>query len=70
MSEITEQTTLVHATRRLIQEPPGVSPADVDAVVGAALVRSDHCPIRDFVPLFIEKHARQRLTRPHPEASA
>lgn len=63
MSEIAEQTALAEVKRRLIQEFPEVAPADVDAAVVSAYAGFENCPIRDFVPLFVEKHARQRLTQ-------
>lgn len=63
MSEIAEQKALAEVRRRLIQEFPEIAPADVDAAVGAALARFENRPIRDFIPLFVEKHASQRLAQ-------
>lgn len=70
MSEVAEQKALADVKRRLIQEFPGVAPADVDAAVGAAHARFANRPIRDFVPLFVEKHARHHLAQLPVAASA
>nr|WP_063477231.1 hypothetical protein [Mycobacterium kansasii] len=67
MIEIAEQTVLAEVERRLIQEFPGVTLADVDAAVRKAHARFDASPIRDFVPLFVEKHARSHLAWPDPD---
>lgn len=61
MAEITEATALAEVKRRLIQEFPDVAPTAVDAAVAAGHARFENRPIRDFVPLFVERHARQRL---------
>lgn len=53
---------LTHIEGRLIHEFPGVSPEDVDALVRREHARFDARPIRRFVPLFVEKHAREQLT--------
>lgn len=63
MSEITEETALADVTRRIIEEFPGIAPTDVEDAVSAAHARFDHRPIRDFVPLFVEKHARHQLAQ-------
>lgn len=70
MSEITEETALADVERRLIEEFPGIAPVDVEDAVSAAHARFDHRPIRDFVPLFVEKHARHQLAQLSLAASA
>ena len=65
MAEITEATALAEVKRRLIQAFPDATPADVDAAVSQAHARFDRRPIRDFIPLFVEKRARQILMQPH-----
>ncbi|WP_396911148.1 three-helix bundle dimerization domain-containing protein [Mycolicibacterium sp.] len=67
---MTEQTALTEVTGRLIEEFPGIAPAEVEEAVRAAHARFDHRPIRDFVPLFVEKHARHQLAHLHIAASA
>jgi hypothetical protein len=56
-----EEPVLAHLERRLIHDFPGVSPEDVDAVVRREHARFDASPIRRFIPLFIERHARDEL---------
>ena len=63
MNEVTERCALAEIERRLLQDFPGATPADVDAVVRRAHARFDSSPIRDFIPLFVEKHARQHLVQ-------
>ncbi|WP_019969526.1 three-helix bundle dimerization domain-containing protein [Mycobacterium sp. 141] len=70
MSNVVEQIALAEVKRRLHQEFPGVAAADVDAAVSDAYARFDRRPIRDFVPLFVEKHARQRLAQHQMATSA
>jgi hypothetical protein len=47
--------------RRLIDEFPDVSPAVVDTVIHQQHARLEASRIRDFVPLLVEKRARQDL---------
>jgi hypothetical protein len=61
VTTISEEPVLAHLERRLIHEFPRVSPEDVDAVVRREHARFDTSPIRGFIPLFIEKHARAEL---------
>lgn len=63
MNEIAEQTALAEIKHRLIQDFPGVTSADVDAAVNQAYARFANRPIRDFIPLFVEKHARHSLAQ-------
>lgn len=59
--EISEETLLVDIGRRLIDEFPCVSPVVVDVLIRQEHARFETSPIRDFVPLLIEKQARQQL---------
>jgi len=61
VSQVSEQTLLADIERRLIDEFPGVSPAVVDVLIRREHARFDTSPIRDFVPLLVEKQARQQL---------
>jgi hypothetical protein len=47
------------------QDFPGATSADVDAAVNQAYARFANRPIRDFIPLFVEKHARHSLAQHH-----
>lgn len=57
-----EETLLAHIERRLIDDFPQVPPSIVDAVVQQAHARFEGSRIREYVPLFVEKHAREQLT--------
>lgn len=70
MSEVAELTALAEVKRRLIEEFPQIASGDVEAAVAAAHARFDHRPIRDFVPLLVEKHARHRLAQSQMATSA
>ncbi|CAM3792458.1 three-helix bundle dimerization domain-containing protein [Mycolicibacterium frederiksbergense] len=63
MSGITEQSALAEITRRLTEELPGATPTEVEAAVAGACARFATSPIRDFIPLFVEKHARRTLSQ-------
>ncbi|WP_396923118.1 three-helix bundle dimerization domain-containing protein [Mycolicibacterium sp.] len=64
MIEVSEQAALTEIGRRLTLEFPQATPEDVDAAVKLAYSRFASSTIRDFVPLFVEKHARQDLSHP------
>ncbi|MCV7286709.1 hypothetical protein H7J87_15380 [Mycolicibacterium wolinskyi] len=70
MSKAAEQTALTDVTRRLALEFPEVMPTQVEAAVSAAHARFDQRPIRDFLFLFVEKHARHRVAHIHMATSA
>lgn len=46
---------------RLRIEFPNAAPGTIDAAVAQAHAEFDSSRIREFVPLFVEKHARQQL---------
>ena len=58
---VSEETLLVDIERRLIDEFPCVSPVVVVVLIRQEHARFETSPIRDFVPLLIEKQARQQL---------
>lgn len=70
MSEIAERTALAQIKQRLVQEFPGAAAADVEAAVTQAHARFADRPIRDFIPLFVEKHARHSLAQHRLAAGA
>jgi hypothetical protein len=59
--QVREETLLVDIERRLIDEFPCVAPAVVDVLIRQEHARFETSPIRDFVPLLVEKQARQQL---------
>ncbi len=46
---------------RLPTQFPQVPQATVQETVGSILHRFDDAPIRDFVPLFVERHTKEKL---------
>lgn len=48
---------------RLLTEFPQVPPATVQHTVGSVHHRFDNAPIRDFVPLFVERHTKVELAK-------
>jgi hypothetical protein len=59
--QIDEETLLGEIQRRLLDEFPSVSPRVVDILIRAEHARFEGSPIRDFIPLFVEKRARRDL---------
>jgi hypothetical protein len=53
---------LAEVERRLISKYEHVAPDQVTAAFQSARARFDQSPIRDFVPLLVERRARQLLT--------
>lgn len=49
--------------RRLTNSYADISPERINSVVQGAYAQFEHSPIRDFVPLFVERRARAELTR-------
>jgi hypothetical protein len=61
VTEISEQMLLRDVERRLTTKYAHVAPEQVSSVVQAARARFDESPIRDFVPLLVERRARTEL---------
>ena len=59
--QVREETLLVDIERRLIDEFPCVSSVVVDVLIRQEHARFETSPIRDFVPLLVEKQARLQL---------
>lgn len=64
MGEKSEQLVLTEIGNRLAQEFPNIAPGLVAVAVQQAHGRFASSRIRDYVPLFVEKHARQLLANP------
>lgn len=64
---MTEQQILDQLAQRLAIAYPDITPDQVARTVSEEFGRFDGRPIRDFIPLFAEKHARNRLSQlvPH-----
>jgi hypothetical protein len=61
--QVNEETLLADIERRLVDEFPRVAPAAVNTVIHNEHARLETSRIRDFVPLLVEKRARQELKR-------
>ena len=61
MVESNEWTAIQHLTERLQLKFPGVAPEKVMTIVHHNHSRFDGRPLRDFVPLFVERGARREL---------
>lgn len=63
--ELSEQTIIEHIVTRLTSRYPAISPATVASVVRDVHARFDGRPLRDFVPLLVERTAKRELDRLH-----
>ena len=58
-----EQTAIGEVVERLTHKHPTVPPATVADVVQNMHAKFDGRPIRDFVPLFVERNAQAELAK-------
>jgi hypothetical protein len=63
--ELSEQTIIEHIVARLRSRYPAISESTVATVVHDVHARFDGRPLRDFVPLLVERNARSELDRLH-----
>jgi hypothetical protein len=70
MTAVVEHTALADIERRLAGEFPHASPGDLSSAIKQAYARFDTSPIRDFIPLFVEKRARRQLASADGTTSA
>jgi hypothetical protein len=63
MVESSERTAIQHVVDRLQARYPAVPPDTVTTVVQHNHARFDGRPIREFVPLFVERTSRQELAQ-------
>jgi hypothetical protein len=61
--ELSEQTVIEQLVARLTSRYPSISESTVTDVVRDVHSRYDGRPLRDFVPLFVERHANTELAR-------
>lgn len=61
MIELSEQTVIDQVVDRLTQTYPAVPPSTVSSVVHGVHARFDGRPLRDYIPLFVERIARTEL---------
>lgn len=63
--ELSEQTIIEHLVARLTSRYPAISESTVASVVHDVHARFDGRPLRDFVPLLVERTAKTELERLH-----
>lgn len=56
-----EDRQVAQVADRLLAVFPHHDPATIREIVNAVRHRFDDAPVRDFVPLLIERHAREQL---------
>jgi hypothetical protein len=61
MNRSEEDRAIAEAAERLIKAFPGLSRDTVERAVAESRPEFEGNPIRDFVPLFVERSARLRL---------
>jgi hypothetical protein len=67
--ELSEQTVIDQIVTRLTNRYPTVSASTVARVVRDMHARFDGRPLRAFVPLLVERHAKNELDRMHAAAN-
>jgi hypothetical protein len=66
--ELSEQTVIEQLVVRLTRRYPTISESTVATVVRDVHSRFDDRPVRDFIPLLVERNARSELERLHATA--
>jgi hypothetical protein len=61
--ELSEQTVIEQLVVRLTSRYPAIWESTVSSVVRDVHSRYDGKPLRDFVPLFVERHAKSELEK-------
>jgi hypothetical protein len=61
--EIDERVMVEEVERRLADSHADIPAERITSIVQAAYAQFQHSPIRDFVPLFVERRARTELAR-------
>jgi hypothetical protein len=61
--ELSEQTIIDQLVERLTNRYPSISESTVASVVHDVYARFDGRPLRDYIPLLVERSARSELSR-------
>jgi hypothetical protein len=61
--ELSEQTVIEQLVVRLTNRYPAISQSTVASVVRETHARFDGRPLRDFIPLLVERNAKSELER-------
>jgi hypothetical protein len=69
VAQISEDLMIADVERRLSSKYAHLRPEQISAAVQTARARFEQSPIRDFVPLLVERHARAELTKPGQPAA-
>ena len=60
---LNEDDAIRHVVSRLARQFPGLSTADIELVVQGHYGTFDDRPVRDFVPMLVERATREQLVR-------
>ena len=63
VAQISETLLIDQVVQRLATRYAELPPDQVTGAVHSAHARFEHCPIREFVPLLVERRARAELSR-------
>jgi hypothetical protein len=66
--ELSEQTVIEQLVQRLTSRYPAISESTVASVVRDVHARFEGRPLRDYIPLLVERNARSELDRLHATA--
>jgi hypothetical protein len=69
VAEISEELMIADVEHRLTSKYGHLPPDQISAAVQNARARFEQSPIRDFVPLLVERHARAELANPRQPAA-
>jgi hypothetical protein len=61
--ELSEQTVIEQLVERLTSRYPAIAQSIVASVVSKTHARFDDRPVRDFIPLLVERNAKSELDR-------
>jgi hypothetical protein len=64
MAGLSEQAAMTHLQEQLARTHAEIPPDRVAAAIQHAQERFERSPIRDFVPLLVERRAREELRTP------
>ena len=63
MNELTEGQVIDQLANRLVPNYPGIEPTQVLRVIQQEYTRYERSPVRDFIPLLVERHAKEELDK-------
>jgi hypothetical protein len=66
--ELSEQTVIEKLVAHLTSRYPGLARSTVESVVHDVHARFDGSPLRDYIPLLVERNAKAELARLHAAA--